>query len=134
MPIRILNDEQGKTFSPCLLCDKVLEEVSPGSIQKTRQPYAGGEVQFLFSYGSTKLDDNMGLTQFTALVCDDCAEKHVNKMTRLSEDHRETPLPLTKGYMDKLSEMFPLLDDEPPIVTDDMSNKVSDGLSRNNEW
>jgi len=34
MPIRILNDEQGKTFSPCLLCDKVLEEVSPGSIQK----------------------------------------------------------------------------------------------------
>jgi len=121
MTMRILkNVENGKIYSPCVLCDKVLEEISDGSIERTRQPYAGGEIQFLFSYGSTKFDDNINSTIFAGLICDDCGEKYVKKMTRLTENHHETPPPIPEGYMEALEKMFPVLEEELP--------------SRNNEW
>ena len=106
-----------------------------GSIEKSRQPYAGGEVQFIFSYGSTKFDDNMGSTVFTALVCDDCAAKYVDNMTRLTENHRETPPPIPEGFKklfplkggtddsmpDALEELFPL-----EVEADDPMSDVLD--------
>ena len=121
MPIRILqNAADGKVYSPCVLCDKILEEICEGSIERTRQPYAGGEIQFLFSYGSTKFDDNINSTVFAGLICDDCAEKYVEKMTRLTENHNKKPPMPPPGYTEALEKMFPVLEEEPP--------------SRNNEW
>ena len=44
------------------------------------QPPAGGEVKFIFSYGSTKFDNNFGITVFRGTICDDCAEKFIPNM------------------------------------------------------
>ena len=66
---------------PCLFCDKQLEPACPNAWE-TRQPWGGGEVKFLFAYGSEKYDLNMSGTVFRAYVCDDCASKFVQKMER----------------------------------------------------
>lgn len=58
----------------CLFCKKQLELVAPF------QPYGGGEVQFLFAYGSCKYDLDPGITVFRACVCDECAEGFVSGM------------------------------------------------------
>lgn len=63
---------------PCLFCQKELECAVDS--WKTKQPYAGGEVQLIFSYGSTEYDLGMSNTVFSAYVCDECAKKLVPKM------------------------------------------------------
>lgn len=66
----------------CLFCRKSLENALPDELTKYPfQPYAGGDVLFVFSYGSTKFDKCTGMTTFKAYVCDDCAEKHVTNLT-----------------------------------------------------
>ncbi len=65
----------------CLLCDKSMEESFDGAF-KSYQPYGGGEIQFLFSYGSLKFDLNMETTVYRGFICDECAEKHVHKMVK----------------------------------------------------
>lgn len=64
---------------PCILCDRQLEPATPYG-WKYKQPYYGGEVRFIFSYGSTKFDKYPHSTIFTGYICDDCAEKCINKM------------------------------------------------------
>jgi hypothetical protein len=44
------------------------------------QPYGGGEVQFIFTYGSCKYDLSPGMTTFRGVLCDGCGEKFVDKM------------------------------------------------------
>lgn len=127
MPIQILqNVESGKLFTPCILCDKVMDECMPNSFE-TRQPYAGGEIQFLFGYGSTKFDDNANGTRFVGMICDNCAEKYVEKMDRLTENHREFPLPTSKI----LEDLFPLFSGTDNPTPDVLDNEPP---SRNNEW
>lgn len=65
---------------PCIICDKPLESVDID--WKNMQPHNGGEVKFIFSYGSTKFDDCFGSTVFRGVICDDCAEKLVSKMEK----------------------------------------------------
>lgn len=68
---------------PCLLCGKHLETVNKS--WDHMQPMDGGEVQFIFTYGSKKFDKNVGATVYRAVICDECAEKHVPNM---DEDFR----------------------------------------------
>lgn len=77
IPVRVEPDE---TPRPCLFCGAMLEPATADGWEHF-QPYRGGEVQFIFSYGSTKFDNHMGTTVFRALVCDDCGEKYVPQMT-----------------------------------------------------
>lgn len=72
--------ERTEEHRPCLFCGKQLECAVDD--WKSKQPYAGGEVQFIFSFGSTKFDNGMANTVYSALVCDDCAEKFVPQMTQ----------------------------------------------------
>lgn len=63
---------------PCLFCEKQLE--CAANNWDYNQPHDGGEIQFIFSYGSRKFDMCPGTTTYSALICDDCAEKYVSKM------------------------------------------------------
>lgn len=65
----------------CVFCDRAMEEALPGSLDNY-QPYYGGEVKFIFAYGSTKFDENMDNTVFRGLVCDDCGERFTEKMDK----------------------------------------------------
>lgn len=69
---------------PCVICDKQLKPVMPDKNNpwNTYQPYGGGEIQLIFSFGSLKFDENSGSTVFRGIICDDCAEKLVNKMDK----------------------------------------------------
>jgi len=68
----------------CVFCDKKLESALPDDLQERKQfqPYAGGGVQFIFCFGSTKFDWNIGTTIFHGYICDDCAEKYIEKMEK----------------------------------------------------
>lgn len=68
---------------PCTLCDKQLEPALENLGWSNYQPNDGGELQFIFAYGSKKFDNHMGSTVFRGLICDDCAEKYVNKMLEM---------------------------------------------------
>lgn len=70
-------DDSVKT-KPCIMCGDQLEPIRDS--WDTMQPNDGGEVQFLFSYGSTKFDNCMGTTVFKGVICDNCAEKLVDNM------------------------------------------------------
>ena len=61
----------------CIICDKELKPVHENEFQ----PNDGGEVVFEFTYGSAKFDLCFGLTRFRGVVCDDCAEPLVKKMS-----------------------------------------------------
>jgi hypothetical protein len=65
---------------PCCICDKLMDCACHK--WDTRQPHGGGEIQLIFSYGSSKYDLEMGITKFWALICDECASKLINKMNR----------------------------------------------------
>ena len=70
-----------KNSKPCIFCNKQLESSFPDNLPY--QPYMGGEVQFTFGYGSCKFDlmkHGIGSTIYRAMVCDDCAEKFVDRM------------------------------------------------------
>lgn len=66
---------------PCIVCRRRLESVMPdwGSMQ----PSGGGEVKFIFAYGSAKFDLAMHGTMFQGVICDDCAERCVERMERI---------------------------------------------------
>lgn len=66
----------------CVACDKQLECAVLD--WDTFQPHDGGEIQLLFGYGSCKYDLEMHCTKFRGIICDDCAEKIVEKMTRVT--------------------------------------------------
>ena len=67
----------------CLFCDKYLDLVSEDTNSaKTYQPYSGGEVCFSFCYGSSEFDECVGLTNFRAILCDECAKKYIDKMNK----------------------------------------------------
>ena len=69
---------------PCLFCDKPLEcAVNDWS---SDQPYGGGNVRFFFHYGSCKFDHRLDGTIYSALICDECAEKYVDKMDELTKN------------------------------------------------
>ena len=79
---------------PCLFCGKMLEPVDGD--WEYLQPHGGGEVVFVFAYGSTKHDKFIGKTHYHALLCDDCGEKFAVRMEmqgfglngeRLDESH-----------------------------------------------
>ena len=66
-------------LKPCIVCERLLGQAL-GLGWATMQPSEGGEVQFIFSYGSKKFDNNSGTTTFRGVICDDCAEEFVDKM------------------------------------------------------
>lgn len=74
---------------PCIICGQELESALPGEDWSTLQPYGGGQVTFSFHYGSCKFDDNMDGTEFVGIICDECAEKCVKRMTRTTENPRD---------------------------------------------
>ena len=78
---------------PCVVCEKHLEAAMSDGVGN-RQPYGGGEIRLYFGYGSCKFDDNIWGTSFAGLICDDCAEKFVPKMERLTDNHHENPPPI----------------------------------------
>ena len=61
---------------PCCFCAKGLDCADPQG-WASKQPYGGGEIQLIFSFGSFKFDGNIGVTRFTGLICDECAEKMI---------------------------------------------------------
>lgn len=71
-------NERDMTNPECLMCHKLMELVR----DNPTQPYGGGEIKFIFAYGSVKFDEFIGSTQYEALICDECAEKYVEKMKR----------------------------------------------------
>jgi hypothetical protein len=68
---------------PCIICGKKLKPVQ--DTWDYMQPYDGGQVKFIFAYGSTKFDLNMGNTVFNGVICDNCAEQCIQKMVRHDE-------------------------------------------------
>jgi len=69
----------GEDTRPCMICRQQLVSAMPGDAWKTIQPYGGGEVKFIFSYGSCKFDTFMSGTSFTGIICDDCAELCIDR-------------------------------------------------------
>lgn len=70
-------------ISHCVICNIMLESVNDN--KKPFQPYGGGEIKLEFCYGSTKFDNNFGVTRYTGYICDACALPLVNKMKELYE-------------------------------------------------
>jgi hypothetical protein len=62
----------------CVICQKYLEEVDSKYTQG--QPYGGGNIRFIFTYGSCKFDNYSGCTYYDGFICDDCAEPYVKNM------------------------------------------------------
>lgn len=76
---------------PCIMCGKQLKCALPNDDWSTNQPYGGGEVKFIFAYGSCKFDNNIYSTEFVGVICDDCAEKCVDNMIQITEDTIHAP-------------------------------------------
>lgn len=70
---------------PCILCNKKLESVFQDLKKDHIQPCGGGEVQFIFAYGSLKFDNNIEPTIFRGVICDECAEPLISKMDNTNE-------------------------------------------------
>ena len=97
---------------PCIICGCELESAFRDD-QTHFQPYKGGEVTFYFHYGSCKFDMNMFGTKFAGIICDDCAEKCIERMEMIKPSDKVPRLPTcysetaeikaqTKGLMDNL--------------------------------
>ena len=65
-------------MNECVFCDKELENAVPAGLGY--QPCGGGSIMLDFCFGSTKFDKHPGWTEYSGLICDDCAEKIVDKM------------------------------------------------------
>lgn len=76
----------------CIICKKELELVENNEYQ----PYGGGEVNFIFSFGSAKFDKSPGTTKYFGYICDECAESFVNQMEERMTDFNGEPF--TSGY------------------------------------
>lgn len=70
--------------APCVFCGRRLEPI--GDTWEYMQPNNGGEVQFIFSYGSSKFDNYIGQTKFQGVICDDCASDCVKHMRQIGFD------------------------------------------------
>lgn len=70
-------------MNKCAICEDQLE---PAFKDSKYQPYEGGEVRFIFSFGSTKFDKCMGNTIYRGCICDHCASKFVNRMDETLEE------------------------------------------------
>ena len=68
---------------PCVICGTLLEPVDTD--WEFYQPSGGVEIQLIGSYGSKKFDDNIHATVFRGVVCDECAEKLVPKMDKVTD-------------------------------------------------
>ncbi len=64
---------------PCIICLKPLADAADNNF-RSFQPHQGGEIQFIFSYGSCKFDNKFPQTRFRGLICDECAEIYVERM------------------------------------------------------
>lgn len=64
-------------MNKCIFCEEELQNISK---EDNYQPYEGGEVRFIFTFGSTKFDKCFGNTIYRGVICDHCALKFVNKM------------------------------------------------------
>lgn len=64
-------------MNKCIFCEERLE---PSCKDAEFQPYEGGEVRFIFSFGSTKFDKCLGNTVYRGIICDNCALKFVDRM------------------------------------------------------
>lgn len=68
------------TGKPCIVCGGVLEPI--GEDWEYMQPDGGGEVNLIFTYGSRKFDLHIAATIFRGVICDDCAEKMMDRLER----------------------------------------------------
>lgn len=75
-------DKQVDNFEekPCTFCGRMLKSALPDGDWSTLQPYGGGEVQFHFCYGSNRFD-YFPSAVFRGLICDDCGERYIDRMT-----------------------------------------------------
>ena len=78
---------------PCVFCENPLEPAMPGGFD-TVQPYDGGQVSFVFAYGSCKFDLAMGITRYDGLICDECAAKYIDRMKQTCTDMNGDPTEL----------------------------------------
>ena len=65
---------------PCFVCGKVLRPEFGN--WEHYQPSGGGEVQFIFAYGSAEFDLDMGNTVFRGVICDECGKRLFHRMDR----------------------------------------------------
>lgn len=72
-------DDESK---PCLFCGKPMG--CAVNDWESLQPNGGGEVRFIFSFGSAEFDENVHSTVFKALVCDECGKRYVPQMQKHS--------------------------------------------------
>ena len=68
---------------PCVMCDGMLKPAMDD--WETLQPHGGGEIRLVFSYGSQRFDECMGITEYKALICDSCASALVPRMSRFTD-------------------------------------------------
>lgn len=61
---------------PCIICGKMLESVDVS--WRNFQPYNGGEVRLIFSFGSKH--DLCGEGVFRGVICDDCGSNLLDAM------------------------------------------------------
>ncbi len=83
----------------CVICGQHLEWCS----ERTMQPYCGGEVRFIFSYGSTKFDKHMYGTVFNGVICDDCAERCMHNMREVKHDQQQNTRIMVVTYSGRCS-------------------------------
>lgn len=75
---------------PCALCGKELESALDD--WEFVQPYGGGEIVMEFTYGSRKFDLSSGTTMYQGVICDECAEKMVDRMQLSCVDFQGNPV------------------------------------------
>jgi len=113
----------------CVLCDKDLEPVNPDK-PEALQPYEGGEIRFVFAYGSTKFDHFPGSTHFKGLICDDCGEPLVKKMKRTGYDMDGELLKAPDGERWKPTEMSEEVFNALKKELEDMDKEASAALDQ----
>lgn len=69
---------------PCIICDVQLYPTFYEDGWKHMQPNGGGEVKFIFAYGS--MLDDLPSAIYSGVICDECANKVIHKMEKLSND------------------------------------------------
>lgn len=90
------NREPPPKTMPCVCCGLILEEVFDGSLANY-QPYNGGQVSFVFSYGSCEYDECSGVTEFNGVICDKCASGFVQRMNKSMTNMNGLPTYSMKG-------------------------------------
>lgn len=76
IPVHETEDPIEPMPKPCIICRVMLESVTDS--WKNWQPYNGGEVRMIFSFGSSL--DCMEEGVFRGVICDECASKLLDVM------------------------------------------------------